>query len=781
MIPVLVLAAAYLILLGFVALRRLQKSGARNWLLFYCLYSAALMGLHALLLGEQITLPAPLTPSMAAIAGLVISFALIGFLTLSYLGYGLAMKAAWGGLSLAWAVGVFSADLLGTAPLLADRFPDWGLTGVQISLGSEILGLGWLLMTAILFVAVGRSFLSEPLPLRANRILFWGAVLPLLIAGDTLSAWLKPPWNYTGYVLRLLAAIGAVYGVVAHRVPDLRDITRWVINRSILTLVNAALILGAVLATLYLPLPPSLPVERWVVGLVAALLLAVFSQPINQLFRWLLERLGRYGLPDPAEAARQYSRRISGVIDLTDLADVVTQTINELLGTRRGCLIMATPLQDHVALEIIGGERQRRPGPVYLSLESPIYRYFTTAHRPLLQYDLDYHQDFAQAPDAELDYFRSLEMAIYAPIIGEEDELIGLLALGPKSSDEPFRPPEIDLLAALAQQTVVALNNARLVSDLRSLNREISALNEDLRASNQRLERLDAVKSDFILIASHELRTPLTQIQGYADLLFSMTERNLLDSEQMNEITHNLSLACQRMTDVIASVLDVSQIDVESLDLTFTETSLSSIVKLAIEPYADAIHERNLTLVARGLRNLPSLYCDYQRLVQAFKNLITNAIKFTPDGGRITITGQIYEKDQDGNPLSLRVMVSDNGIGIDEADQELIFDKFYRVDPVSHHSTGDTKFKGAGSGLGLAITKGIIEGHGGRIWVESEGRDEEKRPGSTFHVVLPIRPPAMDARERMLRLKEAAEAAKDETIIRKRPPDLSSPASSSEG
>jgi signal transduction histidine kinase len=313
------------------------------------------------------------------------------------------------------------------------------------------------------------------------------------------------------------------------------------------------------------------------------------------------------------------------------------------------------------------------------------------------------------------------------------------------------------LLAALATQTVTALENARLVADLRSLNMEISGLNEDLRLSNERLERLDAVKSDFISIASHELRTPLTQIQGYADLLMEMSERNLLTPQQTVEITASLRHASQRMGEVIASMLDVSQIDVENMDLSFVETSLASIIKLAIEPFSEAIHKRNLTLVARGLRSLPPIYGDYKRLVQAFEALITNAIKFTPDGGKINVAGEVYEQDAEGRPKSVRVIIQDTGIGIDPQHHRLIFEKFYRVGSTALHSTGTTKYKGAGPGLGLPIAKGIIEGHGGRIWVESEGHDEERNPGSAFHVVLPVHPTTMDARQRILQLREAAE------------------------
>ena len=118
---------------------------------------------------------------------------------------------------------------------------------------------------------------------------------------------------------------------------------------------------------------------------------------------------------------------------------------------------------------------------------------------------------------------------------------------------------------------------------------------------------------------------------------------------------------------------------------------------------------------------------------------MVNAIKYTPDGGKIWVFGKEHNPDEDEFPQdSVEIIVEDNGIGISPEYHELIFTKFYQTGELAYHSSGQTKFKGGGPGLGLAITKGIIEAHRGKIWVESPGYNEETRPGSQFHVVLPI-------------------------------------------
>lgn len=758
MIVALSIAAAYLLLLGLVLRARTQRDPAEGWLLGFCGYSAALMGLHALIVSDAAVLPAP--AQLIAVAGFVLSTILLGSLTLGYLGQTRQAQMIWGGIAAVWAIAVLGTHLMQAPAVMSNQTGPLGNLSSQINLSLEILVFGWALLSIGLFGVVAKAFVSEPLPLYANRILFWAAVLPIMLLGDALTTWQVDTWNYVGYVVRLLGTLLAAYGVLTHRVLDLRGTVRWLISRAILTLVTGSVVFGTIIGVLYLVGVHPVFNASWVIVGVIAIAAGIVLQLLWAFFRWMLRYMIDRDKTDAAEAVRLYSQRINTQINLSDLASIAAKTASELLGVRKSALILAT-LEDYdkIRLDLVGEAESARSG--FISAASPIYRTFVETSRPILQYDIDYHKAYRDVVDSERHYFSRLEMDIYAPIVGE-GRLIGMLALGPKANDDPYGPREMELLSALANQTVVALENARLVTDLRGLNVEITTLNQDLKNTNERLEKLDAVKSDFISIASHELRTPLTQMQGYADLLIEMSERNLLSPAQTIEIMTSLRRASQRMGEVISSMLDVSQIDVENMDLNFVETSLASIIKLAVDPYSEAIHERNLTLVARGLRDLPSIYGDYKRLVQAFEALVTNAIKFTPDGGKININGEIFEKDADGNPRSVRLSIEDTGIGIDAEHHELIFEKFYRVGSTTLHSTGTTKFKGAGPGLGLPIAKGIIDGHGGRVWVESDGANEETNPGTAFHVVLPVRPPAMQARERIAQLQELAEANEKE-------------------
>jgi len=381
----------------------------------------------------------------------------------------------------------------------------------------------------------------------------------------------------------------------------------------------------------------------------------------------------------------------------------------------------------------------RLPLVARIPSNSPIYGRMFINHLPVLQYDLEYSREYTTLAPEIAGFFRQLRMSAYAPIV-VQGQLIGVLSAGAKINDDPFYPQDVNLLATLANQTGVALRNARLVTDLKRTSIESQALNSDLLRTKERLEQLDSVKTDFVTIASHELRTPLAQIRGYTDILDAMNEQAMLDQDQVGGMVGNMRKATDRLEKLIADMLDVSQLGLDAMDLRFAQTTLDSVLRLAIEPLAESIKQRKLQLTARGLKGLPPIEADMQRLVQAFRNICVNAVKYTPDGGRIDIVAR-EERNELTDDEEIVVTIADTGIGIDPRNHELIFEKFFRVADPGLHSTGTTKFMGAGPGLGLTIARGVIEGHGGHITVESPGYDPQRLPGSTFIIHLPIHPP----------------------------------------
>jgi len=252
----------------------------------------------------------------------------------------------------------------------------------------------------------------------------------------------------------------------------------------------------------------------------------------------------------------------------------------------------------------------------------------------------------------------------------------------------------------------------------------------ELERTNQILKNIDKTKTNFIQISAHELRTPLTLIMGYSQML----EQDTKNDPQLLSLAQGILDGSERMTSILESMLDVSRIDSNTLSLRKTGLRIDLLIKKVNKGFEKALEERNIVVNTDDLRELPPVPADPDLLLKVFYHIIMNAIKFTPDGGSITISG----KSLNGNEQpEVEITIRDTGIGIDPSLHQLIFEKFNQAGDVLVHSSGKTKFKGGGPGLGLAIARGIVEAHGGRIWVESPGYDEQTNPGSTFFVSLP--------------------------------------------
>jgi len=208
----------------------------------------------------------------------------------------------------------------------------------------------------------------------------------------------------------------------------------------------------------------------------------------------------------------------------------------------------------------------------------------------------------------------------------------------------------------------------------------------------------------------------------------------------LNSLLAGMNVGIDRLRAIVDDMIDVSMIDNDLLQLNFQPMQVSQLIEslfLEVEP---TVRGRKLKMESREFEGSKQwMHIDASRIMQALRNVINNAIKYTPDGGSITVDGRLL-------PGFVEVIVKDTGIGISPEDQAGIFEKFGQLGRVDRHSSGKTKFKGGGPGLGLPIARGILEAHGGSIWVESEGFDEKKCPGSTFHILIPASTESHDPR-----------------------------------
>lgn len=270
-----------------------------------------------------------------------------------------------------------------------------------------------------------------------------------------------------------------------------------------------------------------------------------------------------------------------------------------------------------------------------------------------------------------------------------------------------------------------------LASTFDSMTNSLQDRTLELQRKNEILEKMDRTKANFIQISAHELRTPLTLVVGYTQMLEHMAKGN----PEILKLTKGILEGSDRMNETVNNMLDVSRIDNNTLYLRKSEMQIAPVVQKVQKVFVPDLKERNINLSVSGLTGLPKLKGDPEMLQKAFYQVIMNSIKYTPDGGSVTVNGQ-YKNGVE--PPHMEITIRDTGIGIDTAELPHIFNKFSQTGDVMLHSSGKTKFKGGGLGIGLVIARGIIEAHGGKIWAESDGHDEKNFPGSTFFISLPV-------------------------------------------
>ncbi len=647
---------------------------------------------------------------------------------------------AWLILGVGWLLGAAAAGV--TNKPVAVGQPGWlvGAIANPDTFSLMVLG-GGIVAGLILLFASFYAFYATLLPEIANRALFWVIDIAVVLMGIVLTISGTQGLILLGLLSLQAGVIGMTYGQTTYHVFDIRNGLNRALRTLFLAAITGLLIYGALYIESRLEIGPDAEGALLLAGL--ALAVALIYVPARQIVEGVLNRLISDSVTDVAQATRQYSQQVSQGVELDQLIQASSETLSQMMHARKSGLILVNMASNgSVEFTVMprAGFADMQGKKVQIASSSPIYQQLAAEHAPLSQFDLEFSPKYRTISEGEQQFFRDLKMSAYAPIVVEKT-LIGILACGPKASDAPFYPRDLELLATMATQTGVALRNARLLDDLRRLNTNVSALNREMEQANQQLEKLDAVKTDFVTIASHELRTPLAQLRGYTDIIDALNEQGMLDQDQIAGMVANLRKATERMEELIAAMLDVSQLDVNAMDLRFTQTTPETVIRMAIEPLTDAIKQRKLSLSARALRGLPMIEADMQRLVQAFRNIVVNAIKFTPDGGRIEITATARPAESPGGKEQILVAISDTGVGIDRNNLDLIFQKFFRAYDPGLHSTGTYKFMGAGPGLGLTIAKGVIEAHGGKIWAESAGHSTETYPGTTFYVLLPVKPP----------------------------------------
>ena len=307
---------------------------------------------------------------------------------------------------------------------------------------------------------------------------------------------------------------------------------------------------------------------------------------------------------------------------------------------------------------------------------------------------------------------------LFAPIM-LNDEFFGFTEI---YREKPFSTEDATCFQTLVQQVAIPLQSA--------------SFTQELKATNRKLQKLERLKSEFISIVSHELRTPLTAIKNAMDIILS---------GKAGEMSENIEKFCSmgkrnaiRFSGIINDLLDISKIEAGKMDFKFELTHIEPVIEYVKNNLTEVAREKELTINYTPIGDSVEVYADSNRIEQVLTNLVSNAIKFTPNAGQIEISSRVVNarelqydqsfeediKNLQGNYL--QVCVEDHGIGIERKDLNHVFDKFAQIENSLSRQVG-------GSGLGLPIARQLMESHNGAIWCDSE-----INKGSKFYFVIPI-------------------------------------------
>lgn len=392
----------------------------------------------------------------------------------------------------------------------------------------------------------------------------------------------------------------------------------------------------------------------------------------------------------------EVSVTLNSTLNLDELLRFITLTATEIIDCESVSILLYDENKDKLIFTAATGSDPTRlaeaPALVDSSLEGTIFRENKVINLSHVEQDARPYLAVARHVNFTVHNLLGVPMRI-------KDRPTGVLEAVNKCEGE-FDESDADILAVIAAQAAVAIHNARLLSALQKAYRE--------------LEAADQLKTNFLALASHELRTPLGVIIGYATFLQEESPGEL--SEHARQVLN----AAMQMRVLVDAMTNMDMLRSREMIMHRLVVPVQQVLRHACGEVKDVIAARKQRLLLELPEKPIPIKCDPDKLGSALVNLLDNAVRFTPDGGTLTV-GAMTESS--GEVL---IWVQDTGKGVAASELEKIFQEFYQIEP---HTTR----KHGGMGIGLSIAKGLVEAHGGRIWAESPGLDK----GTTIKIRLP--------------------------------------------
>lgn len=604
------------------------------------------------------------------------------------------------------------------------------------ALSTMVLAVGWGLTVIWTSVQLLQAYRHSERRVVKQRAIFWTSALIFYIGSSILFLLGK---YLVGCLLLLFATLILNFLVLTYRLPDLKNLGLKLVSY---TLTGITIVLIYALGFLLLErfsfdLAWYKPVYN---GAFFSLVVLIFFRPVQKLIQSILLGI----IPSENKKTleiRSYSKTLSSILDIELLSKVTIEMICDALEVQKGTLFLVDRLEPDKEppnwyLKAVQGTSTTLPDLEFLPAHSPITKVLVEEKRPLTQSELEFIPKFQTIPENVMVWIRSLAVEALVPI-HTEDEWIGLFALSQKRSGASFSDDELELLSTVADQTSVALQNARLVASLTKIDSQLRRAKASQDTALDKIEQIKKSATDIISIKAHELRSPLTVVSGYSQLLAD--DSALMKDEYYRELISGIMSGSERLQAIIENMIDTATIQPKNLNIGTTPLSLYTLIDDVCQDLRGNVQARKITLSHDNLGEIPPVYGDRTALQKVFQIIINYAMTHTPSGGKITITGRyIPPRSEVLKWEGAEIVVCDTGIGIDSDAKGRFFQEHMNPMVMDFSVLDEIAAGEEKPGEELAIVRSIIEAHNGRIWVERMVKDDDHLPGSEFHVVLPL-------------------------------------------
>ncbi len=582
-----------------------------------------------------------------------------------------------------------------------------GRVQMQFGPALPLYAVYWVTYVAWSAVILVQAYRAAHDPAWRNRIRYpmIGTVLVLLGgATNSIDALSRYPLDIAA---NLGNALLLAYAIARYQLMDLTLVTRRLLAWS-LGVIAISATYAASLFLLY-----QVFAARWIGLVVLGVAVSITMLAINPFLRdqlqfWVDRSLFRAHY-DLQSMLQDLSRVTTRLRPLPELAELILHRVASTFGLTHTIFLCMDETGE--ALTAIAATGQH-PGVSSLRwpLDHPLLTILAGSHQPRMIAELVLLPHLKSLWTVEQEELSALRGELFVPMLAH-GQLLAVLVLGSKQSGEPFLSNDVTVLSTLANQTAVAIDNARLYQKLRQ---DAAALEQ----ANIELRRLDQLKDEFIQNVSHELRTPLTCVQAYVELMLDGTLGPLTPGQRSGLQT--VLKSGKRIVSMVNDIISLTKNEQDLLEL--VPQDLAALIQKSVEAARPVAASSHVNLCVRTPEKLIMAAGDARRLGQVLDNLMGNAIKFSPNGGEVVVQATCVGSE-------IHLTISDQGIGIPTEELPRIWDRFYQVD-------GSTKRRFGGSGLGLTIVKRIVEAHGGRVWAESTPGQ-----GSRFTCAFPIGAP----------------------------------------